>query len=247
MNAVDQTVSYESEDAARQALIETCLRFAPLGLNQGKSGNASLRWHRGAEPGLLITPSGLPYERTTIDDIVWVPLDQPLSAAAATAVLEPPARFDGRLAPSSEWRMHRDLLASRDAMSAVVHVHSPYATTLACLPRIHREGVPAFHYMIAVAGGTDLRCAAYATFGTQALSDAALDALGPRRACLLANHGQLALGVGLEEALSLALEVETLSRLYWQALQIGEPVLLDAAEMARVQASFSRYGRALAR
>ena len=271
MSGNPSAMPYACEDEARQALIDTCLKFSPLALNQGKSGNASLRWHRGGEQGMLITPSGLPYEHTTIDDIAWVPIEQTLQARPAepsaraarngsaeagdpvpglapdvgtAPLLEPPSRFDGPLSPSSEWRMHRDLFAARDEVAAIVHVHSPYATTLACLPRIQREGMPAFHYMIAVAGGVDLRCAAYATFGTQALSDAALESLRERRACLLAIHGQLALGASLDEALSLALEVETLSRMYWQALQIGEPVILDDAEMARVRSSFARYGRA---
>lgn len=252
------------EDQARRALIDTCLRFAPLGLNQGKSGNASLRWHRGAEAGMLITPSGLAYELTSLDDIVWVPFAQPAAASATLcdpgssdrfegrwpprsapddAPLQPPDRYDGRRIPSSEWRMHRDLYGGRDEARAIVHVHSPYATSLACLPAIQARGIPAFHYMIALAGGDDIRCARYATFGTQALSDAVLDALAGRRACLLANHGQIAFGASLEQALALALELETLARQYAQARQLGEPVLLDAAEMERVLRAFERYGR----
>lgn len=232
-----------TEDLAREALIDLCLQFAPLGLNQGKSGNASLRWHRGAEEGLLITPSGLAYEATTPDDIVWIALEQPSATRADQDILAPPGRRDGVRAPSSEWRMHRDIFADTPAAQAIVHVHSVHATSLACLPRIQREGIPAFHYMVAVAGGVDIRCARYATFGTQALSDAALEALRGRRACLLANHGQIAWGANLEQALALALEVETLARQYWQVLQLGEPALLDEAEMARVLAAFGRYGR----
>lgn len=234
---------YASENDARRALIACCLRFAQLGLNQGKSGNASLRWHRGAEDGMLITPSGRPYESTGIDDIAWVALDPPDQVETDDTLLTPPARYEGPFPPSSEWRMHRDLFAKQSRAQAVVHVHSPYATSLACMPRIQREGIPAFHYMVAVAGGKGIGCARYATFGTQALSDAALEALGDRRACLLANHGQLAWGEGLEQALALSLEVETLSRQYWQALQIGEPVLLGDAEMDRVLEAFTRYGR----
>lgn len=240
---------YPTENHARQALIEICLQFAPLGLNQGKSGNASLRWHRGAEDGMLITPSGLAYERTQADDIAWVPLSQPAARAASPEacasgeVLEPPARFDGPRTPSSEWRMHLDLYRTRADAGAVVHVHSACATTLACLPVVQARGIPAFHYMIAVAGGHDIRCASYATFGTQALSDAALAALVDRRACLLANHGQIALAADLDGALALALEVESLSRQYLQALQVGEPVVLDASEMRRVLDAFAHYGR----
>ena len=242
---------YLTENHARQALIDACLQFAPLGLNQGKSGNASLRWHRGAEDGMLITPSGLAYERTQVDDIAWVPLAQSTGRASSpeadadsrAPVLQPPSRFDGPRKPSSEWRMHCDLYRTRADAGAVVHVHSSCATTLACLPVIQARGIPAFHYMIAVAGGHDIRCASYATFGTQALSEAALAALADRRACLLANHGQIALATDLGGALALALEVESLSRQYLQALQVGEPVVLDASEMRRVLDAFAQYGR----
>lgn len=248
MSAVLQP-PYPTEDHARRALIEVCLQFATLGLNQGKSGNASVRWCRSAEQGMLITPSGLPYERTQVDDVVWVPLGSSIVSVGAGSgdpqarPLVPPLRYDGCRAPSSEWRMHQDIYGARSEAGAVVHVHSPYATTLACLPAIQAGGIPAFHYMIAIAGGHDIRCARYATFGTQALSDAAIEALANRRACLLANHGQIAFGADLPAALALALEVETLSRQYAQALQIGQPVLLDEAEMARVLAAFASYGR----
>lgn len=260
--SANRPAPYPSENHARQALIETCLQFAPLGLNQGKSGNASLRWNRSAEDGMLVTPSGLAYERMQIDDLVWVPLEQPAPHAGSQAAaisppianreatphdhepaLAPPPRFDSPRVPSSEWRMHLDIYRARCEADAVVHVHSSYATTLACLPAIQAAGIPAFHYMIAVAGGHDIRCARYATFGTQALSDAALAALADRRACLLANHGQIALGADLPQALSIALEVETLSRQYLQALQVGSPVVLSDEEMRRVLEAFARYGR----
>lgn len=235
---------FASENEARQALIDCCRSFAGLGLNQGKSGNASLRWHRGACEGMLITPSGLAYEMTGVDDIAWVALAQPESIPdQAGGTLSAPARYDGPRAPSSEWRMHRDILLDRPEAQAIVHVHSPFATSLACTPRIQREGITAFHYMVAVAGGADIRCAPYATFGTQALSEAALAALHDRRACLLANHGQIAWGRDLDQALALAREVETLSQHYWQALQLGEPARLDQDEMVRVLAAFDRYGR----
>ena len=141
--------------------------------------------------------------------------------------------------PSSEWRIHRDIYRHDPDAGAVVHTHSPYATTLACL----RRPIPAFHYEVAFAGGDDIRCSGYATFGTQELSDLALAALEGRRACLLANHGALACGASLDEALGLAEKVEALAQIYWQALQIGEPALLDAAEMARVVEKFSTYGK----
>lgn len=206
--------------ALRHAIVATAREMNALGINRGKSGNVSAR----IDGGFLVTPSGLPYAETTIDDIVA--LDQ---AGLATGTRE----------PSSEWRFHRDIYATRVDVDAIVHTHSPFATTLACLDR----GIPPFHYMIAVAGGTDIRCAPYATFGTQALSDHALRALDGRRACLLAHHGMIATGRSLPDALALAVEVETLAEVYWRALQIAEPALLDDAEMQRVLERFATYGK----
>lgn len=227
-----------TENDARASLVEAVRRMAPLGINTGRAGNASLRWHRGGEEGLLVTPSALAYDRMTIDDPVWLPVAAPDGEdPLATA----PARAHGVRAPSSEWRLHRDLYAARADARAIVHAHPPHATALACLPRIQAEGIPAFHYMIAVAGGDDIRCAPYAPFGTKALSDHARAALEGRRACLLAQHGTVALGAGIESALELAVEVETLARMYWLALQLGEPARLDAAAMAEVHARFARY------
>jgi L-fuculose-phosphate aldolase len=227
-----------TENAARRALVDACLQMNALGINQGKAGNASLRWDRGGAPGLLITPSALAYDAMGSDDIVWLSM-----ATAPGADGEPaPRHADGARPPSSEWRMHRDVYAARAEVAAVVHSHATFASTLACTERVQRDGIPAFHYMIALFGGTDVRCARYATFGTQALSDHALHALQARLACLLANHGLLAVGDSLERALALALELETLSRMYWQALQLGEPVVLDAQEMQRVIARFADYG-----
>ena len=136
----------------------------------------------------------------------------------------------GRLLPSSEWRFHRDIYARRAEAGAILHAHSPFATALACQGR----PIPAFHYMIARFGGSDVRCARYATFGTQALSDAALEALEGRNACLLANHGMLVFGRDLQQALALAIEFETLCEQYWRTLQIGPPQILDSDEMRRV-------------
>jgi L-fuculose-phosphate aldolase len=234
---------FASEDQARLALVRLCQGLTPSGLNAGKSGNVSLRWHRGGEEGMLITPSGLAYEQMSGDDIVWMPLEQPAQDAEQDEGLKPPPRFDGAFSPSSEWRIHRDLYLHRPEAGSVLHLHSPHATTLACLPRIQREGIPAFHYMIAVAGGADLRCAPYATFGSAALSLATLAALDGRRACLMAHHGMLALGRDPADALALATEVEALCRLYWQALCVAEPGRLDDAEMARVLERFADYGR----
>jgi L-fuculose-phosphate aldolase len=174
--------------------------------------------------GFLVTPTGLAYESISPEDIV---------------AMAPDGLPTGPRAPSSEWRFHRDIYAARPEVGAVVHAHSPFATTLACLGR----GVPAFHYMVAIAGGCDIRCAAYATFGTQALSDHALAALEGRKACLLANHGMIAVGAALADALALGVEVEALAEQYWRALQIGEPNLLSDAEMSVVLEKFATYGQ----
>jgi L-fuculose-phosphate aldolase len=200
-------------------IIATAQAMNALGINRGKSGNVSARW----QEGFLITPSGLPYEQTRPADIVFV---------------DGTGHAHGRLAPSSEWRFHHDIYRSRTDAGAVVHTHSSFATTLACLGR----DVPAFHYMIAVAGGSSIRCAPYATFGTQQLSDHALAALEGRKACLLANHGMIALEQNLQKALALAVEVEALCEQYWRALQIGQPNILPDGEMALVLEKFRTYG-----
>ncbi len=208
------------EERLRAGLVEAARRLAASGLNPGRSGNVSARLGE----GFLVTPSALPYERMQPADIVRV------DARGAA---------HGARKPSSEWRMHRAIYERHADARAIAHTHSPFATTLACL----RRGIPAFHYEVAFAGGSDIRCAAYATFGTEELSANALAALADRRACLLANHGSVAFGAGVDEAVELAQKVESLARLYWQALQAGEPVLLDEVEMARVLAKFSDYGR----
>ncbi len=200
-------------------IIEVAQRMNALGLNQGTSGNVSARWR----DGLVITPSGIPYEALVPSMIVKMQLD---------------GTYEGTLAPSSEWRFHTAILANRKDVGAVLHAHSPFATTLACLG----QGIPAFHYMVAVAGGDSIRCAGYATFGTAELSDRALTALAHRKACLLANHGMIVLGATPGEALALAVEVETLAEQYWRTLQIGEPKLLSGAEMERVLNKFQSYG-----
>ena len=209
-----------NELALRAAIIATAIEMNDRRINSGKSGNVSAR----TETGFLITPTGLPYESMRPEDIVPVTL-----GGVAT----------GPRTPSSEWRFHRDIYVDRPDAGAIVHAHSPFATTLACLGR----GIPAFHYMVAVAGGKDIRCAPYATFGTQELSDNALVALSGRRACLLANHGMIAVDASLGNALVLAIEVEALAEQYWRALQIGAPNLLSDAEMDIVLDKFRSYGK----
>jgi len=220
--------AFATEDEARTAVIDACLRMSAQGLNHGKSGNASVRWHRGGADGLLLTPSALPYEAMTPDDLVWLSL------------ADPPV-VDGTRRPSSEWRFHHAILRRRPEVGAVVHAHAPHATALSCLPRVQREGIPAFHYMVATAGGRSIPCAGYATFGTDALSAAALSALEGVRACLLANHGLVACGPTLERALALAVDVEALARMYALLLPLGEPALLGAEEMTRVLKRFADY------
>ena len=209
-----------TNEALREEMVSICRRMNTSDINQGTAGNLSVR----SGDGFLITPSSMPYDVMTPDDIVEMDFD-------GTYV-------GGR--PSSEWRFHRDILKAREDINVVLHCHSVYATTLAC----HHKTIPAFHYMTGVAGGTTIRCARYATFGTQALSDAALEALEGRLACLLGQHGQISLGTSLEAALWLAIEVETLSRMYVQALALGEPPVLPDDEMERVIAQMKRmsYG-----
>jgi L-fuculose-phosphate aldolase len=190
-----------------------------LGLNQGASGNVSAR----SQDGFIITPSGR--DMAGLGALDMVPMDGE-------------GRPPEGLKPSSEWRFHRDIYAAFPAARAVVHAHSPFAVALACL----RRDIPAFHYMVALAGGTDIRCAGYATFGTQALSDGVIAALQGRRACLMANHGLVAWGSNPERALALAMEVEALCGQYLRCLQVGEPVLLTDAEMAEVLERFRDYG-----
>lgn len=225
---------FANEDAAREAVLAAARAMTPLGINHGSAGNVSLRWHRGGADGFLITPSALPYERCGIDDLAWLSI-VPAGGGATTPAVDGPRR------PSSEWRFHHDLYAHRGDVRAVVHTHATHCTALACLPSVQRDGIPPFHYMVAMAGGRDIRCAPYATFGSQALSDHASTALAGRRACLLAHHGMIATGTSLDAALALAVEVESLARTYVLALQLGGPALLPDDEMARVLERFADY------
>lgn len=210
----------------RLELVAAARRLEPLGLTQGTSGNLSAR----TGDGMLVTPSALAYAAMGPDDLVLLDLDGGVHGAPALG-------FAHR--PSTEWRMHAGILRDRPDVAAIVHAHPPWATALSCL----RRGIPAFHYMVAVAGGDRVECAEYATFGTGELAAAAVEALGDRRACLLANHGIIACGATVESALGLAVEVEALAGQYMRALPVGEPTLLDEDEMARVLEAFKGYGR----
>jgi L-fuculose-phosphate aldolase len=207
------------EPGLRRAIIDATLAMARDGLNQGTSGNISVRW----KSGLLITPSGIPYHELAEGDIVFMEMD---------------GSFNHPLAPSSEWRFHRDILAARPAFNAVVHAHPIYATAFA----ICGMEIPAVHYMIAAAGGPAIRCARYETFGTEELSKAVLEALHERNCALMSNHGMIASGRDLKEALWLAGEVETLCKQYAAALQVGTPRVLGPEEIEKTIEKFKSYG-----
>ena len=212
-------MSTSNEQAKRQSIIDACREMNRLGINQGTSGNISLRHG----DGMLITPTSVPYQTMRPEQIVFMKLD---------------GGFDAKQRPSSEWRFHRDILQARAEVNAVVHAHPPYATILAIMGR----EIPPIHYMIGCAGGDTIRCAPYATFGTEELSQLALAALENRSACLLAHHGMIVAGASLSKAMWLAVEVETLARQYHGCLQIGTPPLLSKAEIESVRARMAGYG-----
>ena len=202
-----------------EKLLNTCRKLAELGLNKGTSGNASVR----CDDGFLVTPSGISAEVMTASNMVRMQFD---------------GSFEPHKNPSSEWRFHRDIFLNRPEVNAIIHTHSMFASTLSTF----RRDIPAFHYMIALCGGDSIRCAPYALFGTQQLSDNAVIALQDRKACLLANHGMIAVGETLDKALSITQEVETLCEQYLRALQVGEPYILSRQEMLEVQEKFKSYG-----
>ena len=209
-----------SDLALRVELIETCRAMNRLQINHGTAGNISVR----SKAGFLISPTGIGYDALTPDKIVHMRMD---------------GTYEGEILPSSEWRFHRDILDRRPELNAVVHTHSTHATALA----IMGLAIPAIHYSIAAAGGKDIRCARYATFGTQELSEAALEALEGRRACLLAHHGVIAAETTLARALALAARVEELARQFLLCRSIGEPPILDDAEIARIVDKYRTYGQ----
>jgi L-fuculose-phosphate aldolase len=212
--------SAPSRTQLSKQVIDSCLAMNAHGINQGSAGNISVRY----QDGFLITPSGMAYDRLKPEHIVLVGLD---------------GNSQDTLNPSSEWRMHRDIYVNRAEAGAVLHAHSIFATALSCL----RNDIPAFHYMIAVAGGHSIRCADYALFGTQTLSDHMLSALDGRRACLLGTHGMICFHHNLDKVLWLGVEVETLAKQYWHACQAGEPVILSDQQMDEVLQKFQSYGK----
>ena len=204
----------------REQILAACKQLETTGLNRGTSGNVSCR----EGDHFLITPSGVPIDEITPSRIVTL-------------------NFDGKVIgvgkPSSEWQFHADILRARPEINAVVHTHAPHATALACL----REDLPPFHYMIAIAGGDSVRCASYALFGTDILSQYAVEALRDRKACLLANHGMITLGRDLDEAMAISIELESLCQQYLIARQVGKPTLLTEQEMQAVIERFKSYGK----
>jgi len=204
-----------------QKIIETAKQFNVSGLSVGTSGNLSAR----TSQGYLITPTGIPYHQLKEADIVEMDLQGNV--------------VQSDLKPSSEWHFHQDIYLARDEVNAIVHVHSDYATGIACT----RQDIPAFHYMVARAGGDSIRCAEYATFGTDALSQNAVKALQGRNACLLANHGMIALGESIDSAYKLAEEIENIAKQYYISKQLGEVVLLDSDEMKINLEKFKTYGK----
>ena len=217
----EQTGGLSGETVQRQAIIETARAMSASGLSPGRSGNVSSRWRN----GMLITPSGMNYDAIGVDDVVFVGQQGEFATDARK--------------PSSEWRFHLAIYAERGDVGAVVHTHSTNATALACA----HKAIPAFHYMVAVAGGKDIPLVPYATFGTEKLSLNVASGLRERNACLMANHGQTAVGATLGAALELAQEVETLATQYVEVLKLGAVNVLDDDEMAKVVDRFQNYGQ----
>lgn len=214
----------DDEDLLRRQAVAAMRRLDALGLNRGSTGNLSQRCTRQGQGGMLITPTGMGADELRAQDMVWVGLD---------------GSVHGDWQPSSEWHFHQAVYVRRADVQAVVHTHSVNATALACLGR----ELPAFHYMVAVAGGDSVPCTAYHTFGTEALSQAVAQALEARNACLLAHHGLVAAGATLAQAMKIAIEIEALCEIYLKLLAVAEPARLSPAQMAEVLDKFRRYGR----
>jgi L-fuculose-phosphate aldolase len=206
----------------RDELVSTAKKMSALGLTPGMSGNVSVR----SPVGLLVTPSGMPYPDLVPDDVVEMKPD---------GTVRP-----GQRTPSTEWQLHRDILGARQDVQAIVHTHSMFCTTMSML----RRSIPAVHYMVVLSGSDEIPCAEYATFGSAELALNAVSALRGADACLLANHGMIALGSSLASALRLAAEVETLAAQYWHAASIGTPHVLDRDELLAVRSRFAEYGQA---
>jgi len=211
--------SDRTESQLRADIVAICRRMVALGINQGTSGNVSVRLGE----RLLITPSAVAYDEMT---------------PALVAEMDYDGRYFGPCKPTTEWRFHREIMRHRPDIDAIIHTHSIFSTAIACL----RRDIPAFHYYVAVGGGATIRCAPYATYGTQELAENALAALTDRYACLLANHGMIVLGTTLAETLKRTFDLEIVARQYVYASQIGEPCVLPDDEIERVRLKLQTYG-----
>lgn len=210
------------EPFKRQSIIDHCRWMNANGLNQGTSGNISVRHG----DGILITPSSIPYDTMTPDMIAFMPFSPNYGS------------WEGPKKPSTEWRFHLDIMMARPEINAIVHTHSTYATVLS----LTRKGIPAVHYMIAAFGGPDIRCTPFVRFGTKELSVLAVEALEDRMGCLLGSHGMIALGDSLEKAMWHAVELETLAKQHYLVQALGGAVILSEAEIADTAAAMKGYG-----
>jgi len=209
----------------RNQIIEYSLKLNTTNLSPLRSGNISLRGKEDDKDGYLITPSGKKYETLKPKDIVFMGLNEEVKSN------------DLSIKPSSEWRFHRDIYINKKDAQAIVHAHSPHATAVSS----HGKSIPPFHYMIALAGGEDIKCAEYATFGTEELSKNIIKALKNRSACLMSNHGQVAFGKNLDQAFELAQEIENICHQYTIALKLGKPKILSFEEMKKVLEKAKNY------
>jgi len=215
----------------KKQIIEYAQKLNSTNLSPLRSGNVSIRVTHDNVEGFLITPSGKRYETLVPEDIVFLALKEKYDNLKM---------FNSSLNPSSEWRFHQDIYLKKKEAKAIVHAHSPHATAVSA----HGEPIPAFHYMIALAGGDDIKCAEYATFGTSELSINILKALENRKACLMSNHGQITFGVNLKQAFELAEEVENICHQYIITLKIGKPKILSYANMQKILEKIKHYKKA---
>jgi L-fuculose-phosphate aldolase len=217
-------------DNLKQQIIDFSLKLNSTNLSPLRSGNISARVKLNNEEGFYITPSGIKYEKLKLSDIVFMSMKTDYDKLKIEKL---------GLYPSSEWRFHQDIYRKKSEANAIVHTHSAHATAIST----HRKSIPPFHYMIALMGGDDIKCAEYATFGTKELSNNILKALEKRKACLMANHGQIAFDESLSKAFELAQEVENICHQYFLAIKLGEPKNLTFAEMQKILEKVKGYKR----
>ena len=212
----------------KEEVIKFSQKLNSTNLSPLRSGNVSVRTTSDGIEGFLITPSGKKYETLKVEDIVFLELNKEYDFLKI---------FNSGLNPSSEWRFHQDIYLKKKEAKAIVHAHSPHATAVST----HGKAIPAFHYMIALAGGDDIKCAKYGTFATKELSKNILNALEKRKACLMSNHGQVAIGQNLKQAFELAEEVENICHQYVIALKLGQPKILSFSEMQKILEKIKNY------